>query len=1268
MPRATSFLGPGRWPLLLAVAGLLGLPGAGLRAQVAAQGYADTVQLGGLKEPTAIGFAADGRVFVAEKRGMLQVFDSLESPVPRPFADLRTQVHNFWDRGLLGLALAPDFPATPFVYVLYAYDAPPWGTAPAWGLADQDDDGCPTPPGATDDGCVVQGRLSRLRVDGQGTWDGTEEVLIQDWCQQFPSHSVGALRFGPDGMLYVSGGEGGGFISADWGQFGGSPGSPVPRNPCGDPPGGIGAEMTRPTAEGGSLRAQQARTARPTMGAGGAVIRVDPSTGHAAPGNPLIGSPTPGADRLVAFGFRNPFRFAIRPGTNDLYVGDVGWNSWEEVNRVPDPLRLPLRNFGWPCYEGPGRSLAYRDLGLDLCTSLYEEPSSVSAPLLAYDHALGLGPGDPCDHGSSSISGLVFQQGNSFPPALDGALFLADYARRCIWALQAGPDGVPDPTRIVPLVSDAATPVDLAIGPDGDLYYVDIQGGTVHRVRWTQGNRAPVAVARATPASGSAPLSVHFDGVGSSDPDPGTVLAFAWDLDDDGTFDRSGEAIDTVFPLPGTYPVRLRVTDPQGLFNDAVVLVSVDVSPPGVTLLAPSAGLRWSVGDTVAFEATASDVQDGPLPPSAFTWALTLFHCERAAPTQCHEHFYGGFDGVAEGAFVAPDHEWPSYLVLGVTARNSLGATDSASVRLDPATALVRFASDPPGLLIGTAADQLATPYDWTVILGSQVQVTAPTPQWLEGKEWRFASWSDGGEGTHSVAVVRDPMTLTATYALAPVCGDGIVGAGEDCDIGVDPAGCCTGACRFEQVGVPCDDEDACTPTASCLAGICVGQGAVACTAPSMCLQAVGCSPDTGCRFAAVDCDDHNECTDDRCDPDAGCVRESRTAGTECAEGNGLCLGGTCVTPGAGGTCLKAVAIPGGTGGLDLAMALDTVAWGPGCGSLADGAAAEAFAAVAIPDGRAGAVAVEPSGGADVALVRVEDCTRLPACQSVADAAGAGTAERLPVAAGPARTVVVAVVVKSGSGVATILFLPDPDAVEEVDPPDVPDQAGDASADDAPVAEDPGGYEVPQTDDVPGVEDPGETSDGTATEVLEAAGDEDGLADEPPEYGEGVHDGQAGDGPVEDVAGETAVLETAGDSDVPETAVDHPVALDLDPAEAPSAEDAEGVPSDGEDERRDAEAGLRDNAKDASPDPGGPPRGTSSGGCQGGVASRFGIGGPGGGITLAILLLAALRLRRPGGRVSTDAEIGTPTGSLDARKPPHGRVLRARIGARFPEG
>ena len=85
----------------------------GTEAAVVPSGFEDRAVFSGLTHPTNIAFASDGRVFVAEKSGLIKVFDSLTDTTPTIFADLRSEVDDYWDRGLLGLALAPTFPAEP---------------------------------------------------------------------------------------------------------------------------------------------------------------------------------------------------------------------------------------------------------------------------------------------------------------------------------------------------------------------------------------------------------------------------------------------------------------------------------------------------------------------------------------------------------------------------------------------------------------------------------------------------------------------------------------------------------------------------------------------------------------------------------------------------------------------------------------------------------------------------------------------------------------------------------------------------------------------------------------------------------------------------------------------------------------------------------------------------------------------------------------------------------------------------------------------------
>jgi glucose/arabinose dehydrogenase len=935
--------------------------------------FTDSIVFSGLTNPTTMRFAPDGKVFVAEKGGKIKFFSSLSATSPTTFADLSTSVDDYWDRGLLGLAIDPAWPAQPYVYALYTYDGAIGAPAPRWS------DGCPSPPGPTTDGCVVSGRLSRLSAnadyraavlgdgpigywrlgetsgttaadetgtapgtyvnapalgvpgaltgnsntaasfDGSsqyvdmtnsaplnvssavsveawvkpttmpgagnsatiamkasdppygywlqltdtdrakfglgiggvnhplsaggvvapgswyhivGTYDGsvqrlyvngalvasqplsgtvdavagdfrigttraseffngaidevavfnkaltpaqvqahyeagaqalTEKVLISDWCQQYPSHSIGDLVFGPDGALYASGGEGANFNLADYGQGGGSAGSPTPANPCGDPPAGVGGVESPPTAEGGSLRSQDLRTSGDPAGLDGAVLRLDPTTGAAMAGNPLGGNSDANAQRIVAYGLRNPFRFTFRPGTNELWIADVGSGTWEEINRDPSLSSVP--DYGWPCYEGAPQATDFSSLNINICNGLYSTPGSVTPPYYAYNHSAQVVANDNCPVGGSSITAIAFNGGTAYGSKYQGALFFGDHTRQCIWAMLPGSNGLPDPQNIE-LVATGAPVVDMQVGPDGYLYWVDLDGGAVHRLLPTGVSAPPTAIAVATsPTSGPLPLTVSFDGSGSS----GTgTLSYSWDLNGDGAYgDSTAQKPSYTYTSGGTYNVRLKVTDGNG--NSAIsqpIVVTPNNTPPTATINTPTTSTQWAVGDVINFSGSATDTEDGTVAPSGYTWTFILHHCWQYDPTNCHTHIVQSVSGVTNGSFTAPDHEYPVWLEVQLTVKDSGGLTDTKSVRLDPKTANVTFASSPSGLQLVVGSSSGTTPFTRTLVMNSTTAVSAASPQTLGSTSYNFSSWSDGGAQTHNL-IVNGAATLTANFVAA---------------------------------------------------------------------------------------------------------------------------------------------------------------------------------------------------------------------------------------------------------------------------------------------------------------------------------------------------------------------------------------------------------------------------------------------------------------------------------------------------------------------
>jgi glucose/arabinose dehydrogenase len=759
-----------------------------------AAGFSDSVVFAGLTNPTSIRFAADGSVWVLQKAGQILRYSSINATTHTVWADLSAEVNSYWDRGLMGLALAPNFPTDPSVYVLYTYDHNPvhdyLSSAPAvW------NDACPSNPGALTDGCPTLGRLSKLTANAAGTtWTGTETVMLQGWCQQGPSHSMDNLGFGPDGYLYVTAGEGDMFNVADYGQMGGSQ-SPIvtPANPCGDPPSPAGTALTAPTAEGGMLRSQSALRPGGPVVLNGTMLRINPNTVAGAPGNPFATSSDATAQKILAYGLRNPFRFTFRPGfPNQVWIGDVGNSTWESIDQVPIPtsggsLSATANNFGWPCYEGGHTGITYGNTVITQCTNLINS-GIVNQPYYTYNHAANIATGEACRTGSSSISALSFYSGTAYPAAYQGALFFGDHSRDCIWAMLPDASGNPNPANIVPVVTGSPTAstywtgvVDLESGPGGNLYYVNLDNGTINRLTYG----LPSALIKSDVTTGNVPLVVHFDGSASSDP-IGLGLSYAWTVPG-GVCDSLTIAKPTcTFSTAGGWNVTLKVTDANSNQNTGVAykITSGDTPPlvvidtingatpptqPGLPSPPPAirpAGVPafWNVGDNISFTGHATSTLDGTEPAANLSWQLIMHHC----PSDCHLHFLQTWTGAASGSFSAPDHPYPSYLEVMLTATDSLGVSSSTSIYLYPKTATININSVPAGLSLTVGGNPVTTPGQATFMNGGAVSLAALASVTIGGQSYNFTSWSDGGALSHTVTAV-DGASYTANYQAVVV-------------------------------------------------------------------------------------------------------------------------------------------------------------------------------------------------------------------------------------------------------------------------------------------------------------------------------------------------------------------------------------------------------------------------------------------------------------------------------------------------------------------
>jgi glucose/arabinose dehydrogenase len=327
----------------------------------------------GLSNATAFAQTPDGRLLVAQQGGALRVVKN-GSLLTTPF--LQLAVDSAGERGLIGVAVHPNFASNGWVYVYYT---------------------------TTSGG--VHNRISRFVASGDVS-TGTETILVDlPGLSGATNHNGGAMHFGADGKLYVGVGDNANGAKAQ--------------------------DLNDPF---------------------GKMLRFN-DDGSIPSDNPICTTAGNLACAVWARGLRNPFTFAVQPGTGRIHINDVGQGTWEEIN-----LGAAGANYGWPQTEGPTTS------------------AGITAPLLAYRHSdtspAGSGPGG-FFVGFAIAGGAFYPTNGTFPAAYRGNYFFADYVSGFVARVDLA-----NGNAAYAFARGLSSPVDMRVGIDGALYVLT-RGGIV---------------------------------------------------------------------------------------------------------------------------------------------------------------------------------------------------------------------------------------------------------------------------------------------------------------------------------------------------------------------------------------------------------------------------------------------------------------------------------------------------------------------------------------------------------------------------------------------------------------------------------------------------------------------------------------------------------------------------------------------------------------------------------------------------------------------
>ncbi|MEL6640109.1 MAG: PQQ-dependent sugar dehydrogenase [Pseudomonadota bacterium] len=426
----------------------------------------EVVYDGAAGQPIAFEFlpTAPTQMLLAEKSGLITLIDTTTNAKVSDVLDLRSVVNNTDDRGLMDIALHPDFENSPYLYAFYVVDpddiaasgnAGPDGRGNRYShVVRYELDADNNYASVVEDSAVIiagSGGQSRFDISGNGAQNFTgSRTLInalasdvdpetgeykQDYIKvDSVSHAGGSLAFGPDGALYIATGDGTSFGLAD------------PR----------------------SVSVQDIDSLA------GKILRVDPLTGEGLADNPFVdeagGDLTANAAKVWQLGLRNPFSMGF-DDDGQLFITNTGWTKYETVLTGG-----PGANFGWPWFEGVADGELQETAGYSNFPEAAEFYAKVASGEIVVTQPFGSFAHDQAKPGFQvqAITGADdVISSDALPESLQGYYIFTDVVQGEVFAINT------DDRREVEFLYKSESPyapVHFKQGPDGEIYFADLTG------------------------------------------------------------------------------------------------------------------------------------------------------------------------------------------------------------------------------------------------------------------------------------------------------------------------------------------------------------------------------------------------------------------------------------------------------------------------------------------------------------------------------------------------------------------------------------------------------------------------------------------------------------------------------------------------------------------------------------------------------------------------------------------------------------------------